>query len=280
MWINCGSPQKEAVMALVSAQLSRSKVPEVTVVFWIIKVLTTGMGESASDWLLNRGAGVANIGIAIPLSLDIGIFVLALIWQFTVRQYVPWVYWFAVVAVSLFGTIAADIAFFIGVPLWASSTFYAIALAVNFAIWYMSERTLSIHSIHTRRREAFYWITVFLTFALGTAVGDLTAVSFKFGFLVSGIVFGALIAVPAIAHWRFNMNAIAAFWFAYVVTRPLGASFADWFGASRADSGLGLGPGWVALILTLIIVSFVGYLATSQRAHKQQQPPSATAPNA
>jgi uncharacterized membrane-anchored protein len=267
-------------MALVSAQLARSKVPEVTVVFWVIKVLTTGMGESASDWLLNRGAGVADIGLAIPLSLDVGIFVLALILQFAVRRYIPWVYWFAVVAVSLFGTIAADIAFFIGLPLWASSTFYASALAVNFAIWYVSEKTLSIHSIHTRRREAFYWITVFLTFALGTALGDLTAVSFKLGFLASGVMFAVLIAVPAIAHWRFGMNAIVAFWFAYVLTRPLGASFADWFGASRADSGLGLGAGWVALALTLIIVGFVGYLATSQRAHKQQQSPGAIAPNA
>ena len=250
--------------------IARSKVPEVTVIFWIIKVLTTGMGESASDWLLNRGAGVAGLGIVGSLGIDIGIFVVALVLQFSVPRYVPWVYWFAVVAVSLFGTIAADIAFFIGVPLWASSTFYACALAANFTVWYLSEKTLSIHSIYTRRRETFYWITVFLTFALGTALGDLTASTWKLGFLVSGIMFAVLIAVPAIAHWRFGMNAIVAFWFAYVVTRPLGASFADWFGASRAQTGLGLGAGWVALVLTIMIVGFVGYLAASQRGRAQE----------
>ena len=258
---------------MAPTRLVQSKVPEVTAIFWIIKVLTTGMGESASDWLLNRGAGVAGIGIAIPLGLDIGIFVVALLLQFSVRRYVAWVYWFAVVAVSLFGTVAADIAFFIGIPLWASSSFYAVALALNFTIWYLSEKTLSIHSIYTRRREAFYWVTVFLTFALGTALGDLTAVTLKLGFLVSGIMFAALIAVPAIAHWRFGMNAIVAFWFAYVVTRPLGASFADWFGGSHADSGLGLGFGWVTLVMTIMIVGFVGYVATNQKNSSPQQLP-------
>ena len=258
----------------VPVRLARSKVPEVTALFWIIKVLTTGMGESASDWLLNRGAGVAGIGIGISLGLDIAIFVVALILQFSTRRYVAGVYWFAVVAVSLFGTIAADIAFFIGVPLWASTTFYASALAVNFVLWYASERTLSIHSIHTRRRETFYWITVFLTFALGTALGDLTAVTWKLGFLVSGIMFAALIALPAIAHWRFGLNAIVAFWSAYVVTRPLGASFADWFGASHHDGGLGLGFGWVTLVMTVMIVGLVGYLARSQRGSSPEQLPA------
>ncbi|HEY0577671.1 MAG TPA: hypothetical protein VGD73_26520 [Pseudonocardia sp.] len=256
------------------ARLAQSKVPEVTVLFWIIKVLTTGMGEAASDWLLNRGAGVAGIGITVSLGLDVAIFVVALILQFSTRRYVAGVYWFAVVAVSLFGTIAADIAFIIGVPLWASTTFYAGALTVNFAIWYVSEKTLSIHSIHTRRRETFYWITVFLTFALGTALGDLTAVTWKLGFLVSGIMFAALIAVPAIAHWRFGLNAIVAFWFAYVVTRPLGASFADWFGASHHDGGLGLGFGWVTLVMTIMIIGLVGYLARSQRGSSPEQLPA------
>jgi len=252
--------------------IARSKVPEVTVIFWIIKVLTTGMGESASDWLLNRGAGVAGLGIIGSLGIDIGIFAVALVLQFSIRRYVPWVYWFAVVAVSLFGTIAADIAFFIGVPLWASSAFYASALAANFAVWYLSEKTLSIHSIHTRRRETFYWITVFLTFALGTALGDLTASTWKLGFLVSGIMFAVLIAVPAIAHRRFGMNAIVAFWFAYVVTRPLGASFADWFALPQDASGLGWGSGPITLVLTAAIVGLVGYIA---KQHARAEPATA-----
>ncbi|HEX4246469.1 MAG TPA: hypothetical protein VH008_01280 [Pseudonocardia sp.] len=252
---------------LATAQGALNKVPEITAVFWVIKVLTTGMGEALSDFLLNGGTGVPGLGLVGTLVLDAAIFVTALVLQFSVRRYMAWVYWFAVVAVSVFGTVASDVvAYVVGVPLWAVSTLYAGILAMIFVVWYMSEKTLSIHAINTWRREAFYWATVFFTFAMGTALGDLTAVPLKLGFLASGIMFGALIAVPWIAHRRFGLNAIAAFWSAYVVTRPLGASFADWFGASHERTGLGLGFGWVALVMTVLIVVFVGYSAMNQNA--------------
>ena len=248
-----------------------SKVPELTLLFWIIKILTTGMGESASDWALRRGEGLPGLGLAGTLALDAAIFVVALTLQFSKRRYVPVVYWFAVTAVAIFGTVAADVvAFIIGVPLWLTTTLYAAAVAVTFALWYLSEKTLSIHSITTRRREAFYWITVFLTFALGTALGDLTAAVWNWGFLASGIVFAALIVVPAVAHRWFGMNAILAFWFAYVLTRPLGASFADWFSVSRVESGLGLGAGPVALAMAAVIVVLVGYVARTPGGGAQQ----------
>lgn len=244
---------------------SASKVPEVTLLFWIVKVLTTGMGESASDWALRRGEGLPGLGLVGTLVLDATIFVVALALQFSTRRHVPVVYWSAVTAVAVFGTVAADVvAFIIGVPLWLTTTAYACGVAVTLALWYLSEKTLSIHSITTRRRETFYWITVFLTFALGTALGDLTAAVWNWGFLVSGIVFAALIVVPAVAHRWFGMNAILAFWFAYVMTRPLGASFADWFGVSRQEGGLGLGAGPVALAMTVVIVGLVGHLARTQ----------------
>lgn len=146
-----------------------NKVPEITALFWVIKILTTGMGESASDWLLNRAEGLPGLGLVGALVIDITIFVVALTLRFIVRRHVPAVYWFAAAAVAIFGTVAADVVhFLVGVPLWLTTTAYAGALAVNFGVWYRRERTLSIHSIDTRRRETFYWITVFCTFALGT----------------------------------------------------------------------------------------------------------------
>ncbi|HEY0817017.1 MAG TPA: hypothetical protein VGE11_27390 [Pseudonocardia sp.] len=249
-----------------------NKVPEITMLFWVIKIVTTGMGEAASDWLFSRGDGLPGLGVLGALVIDVTIFVVALVLQFKVRRHVPAVYWFAVVAVSIFGTVAADVVhFLIGVPLWLTATAYAAALAANFAIWYRSERTLSIHSITTRRRETFYWITVFLTFALGTALGDLTAVAWNLGYLASGVMFMVLILVPAVAHLRFGANAILAFWCAYVVTRPLGASFADWFALPKQDGGLDLGAGWVTLVLTIMIVVLVAYVALKQDGLRRRQ---------
>jgi len=249
-----------------------NKVPEITVLFWVIKILTTGMGESASDWLLNRGEGLPGLGLVGALVVDVTIFVVALALQFVVRRHVPAVYWFAVVAVSIFGTVAADVVhFLVGVPLWLTTAAYAGALAVNFAIWYRSERTLSIHNIDTRRRETFYWITVFFTFALGTALGDLTAMVWNLGFLASGVMFLGLILVPAVAHFRFGANAILAFWSAYVVTRPLGASFADWFAVPPEEGGLDLGAGWVTLFSTTVIVVLVAYVAANQNGQHRRQ---------
>jgi uncharacterized membrane-anchored protein len=244
------------VPSLQQAPVTRmSKVPEVTAAFWVTKVLTTGMGETASDFLFQR--------LAPPIALAIGIAGLAtaLVLQFKARRYVPWIYWLAVAMVSVFGTMAADVAHVgLGVPYLASTAFFLVALAAIFFGWHRSEKTLSIHSITTRRRESFYWATVLATFALGTAAGDLTAKTLMLGYLPSAVVFGVVIVVPLVAHKRFRLNAIAAFWFAYVVTRPLGASFADWFALPRDASGLGWGSGPITLVLTIAIVGLVGYL--------------------
>jgi uncharacterized membrane-anchored protein len=184
--------------------------------------------------------------------------------QFSTRRYVTWVYWLAVVMVSVFGTMAADdVHHDLKLPFWGSTLMYALLLAAIFAAWYATERTLSIHSIVTRRREAFYWATVLATFALGTAAGDWTATSLRLGYLDSGVMFVVLILVPAVAHRWFGLAAVPAFWFAYVLTRPLGASFADWLGASAKRHGLGLGAGPVSLVSTVVIVALVTYLARS-----------------
>ena len=237
-----------------------SKVPEVTLYFWVTKVLTTGMGETTSDFLVHRispmiAVALGALGLALALAL-----------QLALRRYVAWAYWFAVVMVSVFGTMAADVVHIgLGIPYLVSTVFFVVALAVIFALWYASERTLSVHSIHTRRREIFYWATVLATFALGTAAGDMTAVTLHLGYLASGIMFAILMAIPAVAHWRLGLGPVPAFWLAYVVTRPLGASFADWAGVSRARGGLDLGTGTVSLALTVVIVGLVGYLAVTRK---------------
>ncbi|MBY8340508.1 hypothetical protein LXH13_16515 [Streptomyces spinosirectus] len=236
-----------------------NKVPEVTVYFWIIKVLTTGMGETASD-LLARALGpfpaVALGALALTASLTV---------QFTLRRYVAWAYWTAVVMVSVFGTMAADVLHVgLGVPYAVSTPAFLLALTAVFALWYAVERTLSIHTIRTRRREAFYWAAVLATFALGTAAGDLTATA-GFGYLGSVALFGAGICAPALAHRLGALGPVTAFWTAYVITRPLGASLADWMALGHSRGGLGLGLGPVTLAWTVAIIGFVGYLAVSQR---------------
>ncbi|MFF0163790.1 hypothetical protein ACFYRY_40730 [Streptomyces sp. NPDC005263] len=236
-----------------------NKVPDVTVYFWIIKVLTTGMGETASDFLartLGPIPAVALGGLALVASLAV---------QFTLRRYVAWVYWTAVVMVSVFGTMAADVLHVgLGVPYAASAPAFLVALAMVFALWYASEQTLSIHTIRTRRREAFYWAAVLATFALGTATGDLTATA-GFGYLGSVALFAAAICVPALAHRFGALGAVTAFWTAYVITRPLGASLADWMALPHTRGGLDLGLAPVTLAWTAAIIGFVGYLAVSQR---------------
>jgi uncharacterized membrane-anchored protein len=239
----------------VTSSLVASKVPQVTVLFWVIKILTTGMGETTSDYFIRRFDPVAVVVIAG------GVLAATLAIQLLASRYVAWIYWSAVVMVSVFGTMAADVVHVVlGVPYLASTIFFSAALAVVFATWYASERTLSIHSIRTRRREMFYWAAVLATFALGTATGDMTAVTMHLGYLSSGIMFAFLIALPALAHWLWKLDAILAFWWAYVLTRPLGASFADWAGVSHGRGGLDLGTGPVSLVLAVFIVLLVGYL--------------------
>jgi uncharacterized membrane-anchored protein len=237
-----------------------SKVPEITALFWVVKVLTTGMGETTSDFF------VRSIDPVIAVAGGFVLFALALALQFAMRRYVPVVYWLAVVMVSVFGTMAADVTHIVlGVPYVVSASVFALALAAVFLVWHRVEGTLSIHSITTRRREVFYWAAVLVTFALGTATGDLTATTFHLGYLASGVLFAVVIAVPFIAWRSFGLNPVAAFWFAYIVTRPLGASFADWMGVSHARGGLDWGTGPVSLVLAAIIAALVGVMAIQHR---------------
>ncbi|UKA63494.1 hypothetical protein [Arthrobacter sp. FW306-04-A] len=239
---------------------SDSKVPEVTLLFWVVKILTTGMGETTSDFLVHR------FEPEIALSLGFVALLISLVLQFSVRRYIPWVYWTAVAMVSVFGTMAADAVHVgLGVPYLASTLFFTVVLAVVFLLWHRREKTLSIHSITTRRRESFYWTAVLTTFALGTATGDLTAYTLGLGYLASGIMFAVCIAVPALAHRRRLLAAIPAFWFAYILTRPLGASFADWTAVSADRGGLDLGTGPVSLVLAAAIVALVAFLTIARR---------------
>jgi uncharacterized membrane-anchored protein len=235
------------------------KVPEITALFWVVKILTTAMGESTSDFL-NQELGPA---IAVPIMLIV--LGLALRLQFSSPRYTAWKYWLVVVAVAVFGTSAADaLHVVLGIPYLISTSFYLVVLSAILSAWYLSERTLSIHSIYTPRRETFYWATVLATFALGTAAGDMTATTLHLGFFASGVMFTAWIAVPAIAYLRFGVNEVLSFWFAYILTRPLGASFADWMAVSQHNGGLDFGTGPVAVTLTILIVAFVRYLSISR----------------
>jgi uncharacterized membrane-anchored protein len=235
------------------------KVPQVTALFWVIKVLTTGMGETASDFLAHTLAPPVAVGLGL-LGLAAGLTV-----QLRSRRYRTGVYWFAVVMVSVFGTMAADVLHVgLGIPYVVSTVGFAIVLAAILGLWYASERTLSIHTVTAGRRELFYWATVLATFALGTAAGDLTATTFGWGYLLSGFIFAAAIAVPALAFRAGRMGAVAAFWTAYVITRPLGASFADWMGVSHARGGLAWGTGPVTAAWAIVIVALVAYLGVTR----------------
>jgi len=238
---------------------ARTKVPAVTGSFWIIKILTTALGEAVSDYLVHR------FNPYVAVAGGFAVFAVAIAVQFAATRYIPWVYWLAVAMVAVFGTMAADVLHVgFGVPYVASSVLFAIALTGVFVAWYGSERTLSIHSISTRRREAFYWAAVLATFAMGTALGDLAAYTAHLGFLSAGVLFAAIFVLPAIAYRLFRLNAVLAFWLAYVMTRPLGASFADWAGKAHAAGGLNVGDGPVALVLSLSIMTLVVYVSRTR----------------
>jgi uncharacterized membrane-anchored protein len=240
------------------ARVAVTKVPEIMAWFWIAKVASTGMGEATADWLYFR------YGTFLTGSVGAILLVGALALQFRSRRYNTWIYWLAVVAVSVTGTMAADgLHIVVGLPYTVTTALYAAILAVIFVVWYRTEGTLSIHSITTVRREAFYWAAVMATFALGTALGDLTAFTMRIGFFSSAVLFLVVIAIPAVAHRWLGMNSVLAFWFAYTVTRPLGASIADWLGVPAALGGLDWGRGVVAMILTVPILIAVGYMAVT-----------------
>jgi uncharacterized membrane-anchored protein len=235
-----------------------SKMPIVTASFWILKILTTGMGEAASDALVRAFGGVAVAATGVALVAGFAA-------QFRAPRYIPGIYWLAVAMVGVFGTMAADLPHFLGVPLWVTSAGYLLAVLAIFGVWFRLEGTLSFSGITGGRREAFYWAAVVATFALGTAVGDLTAQNWGLGNLVSGLLFAALIVLPVLARRWFGLSAVAAFWISYVLTRPLGASFADWMGTPSFRGGLGIEMALVAALWALAIAGFVTYLAMTRR---------------
>ena len=243
-----------------------AKVPEITLLFWMTKLLTTGMGEVFSDYLvvaINPFLAVALGGIGLIVSLVL---------QFKAQRYVAWIYWLVVVMVSIFGTMVADVVHIIlGVPYLVSTVVFTVALILVLFIWFKVEKTLSIHSVYTFNRELFYWATVLVTFALGTASGDLTASNLHLGYFMSGIVFSLLIAAPAIGFRWFGLNSVFAFWFAYIMTRPAGASFSDWLSKPARFGGLGMGEGQISLVLTIIIIALVTYLQVTQSAVQKRQ---------
>lgn len=238
-----------------------NKVPEVTLYFWIIKVLCTTVGETAADFL----NGNLGLGLTKTTLVTAAFLVVALAFQFRVRRYVPGIYWLAVVLISVVGTLITDnLTDNFGVSLVTTTVVFSITLAAVFAAWYASERTLSIHTIVTTRREGFYWLTVLFTFALGTAAGDLTAERLAVGYWKSALLFGGLIAVVYFLHLKLGLNAILAFWIAYILTRPLGASIGDYLSQPRADGGLGLGTTLTSIIFLLTILAVVVYLTLTK----------------
>jgi uncharacterized membrane-anchored protein len=235
-----------------------AKVPEIIFVFWVVKILTTAGGEVTSDYLKKYG----NFGGG---GTEVVLFVVALVLQFATRRYRAFAYWFLAYAIAIAGTGISDFLHLdVHIPYVGTTILWAVILAAVFWIWQRSEGTLSIHSITTQRREAFYWATVFATFALGTALGDFTATSLGMGYLASGIFFFAVILLPALAWWRFGLNSIAAFWMAYVVTRPLGASFADYISKPSDITGIGFGNGPTAVVFAVAVFLLVSYLAIAR----------------
>lgn len=239
-----------------------NKVPEITIYFWIIKILCTTVGETAADFLNSAlHWGLTNTTVIMGMLL-----LIALFFQFQSKKYIAGIYWFTVVLISIVGTLITDnLTDNLGVSLVTTTIAFAIALAAIFVAWYKSEKTLSVHTIYNRRRESFYWLTILLTFALGTAAGDLVAESFNLGYLVSAIMFGTFIGVVTVAHLRFKLNAIVAFWMAYIVTRPLGASLGDYFSQPRDNGGLGLGTVITSTLFLAAILLTVLYLAVTKK---------------
>ena len=238
-----------------------NRVPKVTADFWLIKLMAVTVGETAADFLaVNLGYGLTVTSLFMA-----GVLVVALVFQFAQRKYVPWAYWLAVVLISVVGTLITDnMVDNFGIRLETSTIFFAVALSLTFAIWYRFERTLSIHSIFTTRREVFYWLAILFTFSLGTAAGDLVAETFDLGFLITGMIFGVVIAIIAFAHFYLEMDAIPAFWLAYILTRPLGASFGDLLSQPQEYGGFGFGTAVTSWLFLGGIAATMLYMTRSR----------------
>ncbi len=235
-----------------------NKVPQVTIFFWIIKILATTVGETGADFL-NVQLGFGLNGTSLVMT---GLLALFLALQMRKDRYVPWVYWVVVVLLSVVGTLLTDnLSDNLGLSLYISTAVFAIALTLTFIIWYSSEHTLSIHDVTSSKREAFYWAAILFTFALGTASGDTIAEQLNLGYALSALIFGGTIALITFAYYALRLNAVLAFWLAYILTRPLGASIGDLLTQSPKDGGLGIGTFTVSGIFLVIIVGLVGYLS-------------------
>ena len=239
-----------------------NKVPEVTLYFWVIKVLCTTVGETASDYLSDN----VGLGLTKTTFITAALLTATLVFQFRVRRYVAGIYWTGIVLISVVGTqITDNLSDNYGVSLVTTTTLFSIALAVVFAVWFASERTLSIHTIYTTKREGFYWLAVLFTFALGTAAGDLTAERLNVGYVWSVVLFAGAIALVAALHYRVNLNAVLAFWMAYILTRPLGASIGDLLSQPRSSGGLGLGTTVTSFAFLAAILLVVVFLSLTKR---------------
>ena len=253
-------------------QAMLNKVPEVTIFFWVIKILCTTVGETAAD-NLNENLKLGLTGTSYVMGL---LLLVALFFQFRARRYVPSLYWLAVVLISGVGTLITDnLTDNFGVALGTSTIVFGVALAITFAVWYASERTLSIHTIHTTKREAFYWLAILFTFALGTAAGDLASERLNLGYWVSALIFGGLIGAVAFAHFRFKLDAVLSFWLAYILTRPLGASLGDYLSQARGDGGLGLGTTGTSMLFLSAILAVVAFLTKTRMDQTQPRPVAA-----
>ena len=239
-----------------------NKVPQITLYFWVIKILCTTVGETVADFL-NTNLNFGLTGTSIAMS---SLLVFILLFQFKSKKYIPGIYWLAVVFISVVGTLITDnLTDNLGVSLDLTTIFFSIALATTFIIWYASEKTLSIHKINSLRREAFYWLTILFTFALGTASGDLLAESLKLGYLLSAGIFAGSILIVWIANKYFKLNPVLTFWIAYILTRPLGASIGDYLSQSHDDGGLGLGTVVTSAIFLTAILATVIYLTKTKK---------------
>lgn len=251
-----------AVSAPTGQRLCWNKVPEVTVYFWLIKILCTTVGETAAD-LLNEKLGLGLTGVSLLMSV---LLVAVLVAQFRTRAYRPGIYWLAVALISVVGTLISDnLTDNLGVPLETSTVAFAVALVVVFVAWYRSERTLSIHHVDTTRRESFYWLAVLFTFALGTAAGDLVAERMDLGYWISAGLFALAIAAVAVAHFTLGLDAVWSFWIAYILTRPLGASIGDYLSQPTAGGGLGLGTVITSVLFLAVILGLVVFLTVTRR---------------
>jgi uncharacterized membrane-anchored protein len=239
-----------------------NKVPEITIYFWIIKILCTTVGETSADFLNSN----LNLGLTGTTFVIGSLLIIALFFQFASKRYVPGIYWLTVVLISIVGTLITDnLTDNFGVSLVTTTIVFSVTLAAIFVAWYVSEKTLSVHTIDTRRREVFYWLTILFTFALGTAAGDLAAEKLNLGYLVSALIFGGLIAIVTVAHLRFKLNAVLAFWIAYILTRPLGASLGDYLSQPSDNGGLGLGTVLTSVLFLLTILITVIYLTATKK---------------